>query len=94
MLDIRKDIPVKEDAIDRINQTYGQIVDLLNECREIMGVAAKGRVLLKREEVANILRCEPKSIPRVIPNIRVGRNWLYEEKDVYDFIESRKKKRY
>lgn len=92
MIDLRTDIPVKEDLTKRIQLILSQIRELTLEVEQVLALAIDKHVLLTRKEVAEMLRCEEKKVPRPIPRIRSGRNWLFELADVEAFIASKKKK--
>ena len=92
MLNLRTDIPIKADVIDQINLRHAQIRDLLIEEEQLMALANDNKVLLTREEVARKLRCTVDKIPRPIPRIRIGKNYLFETGDVEAYIQSKKKR--
>jgi len=91
MLNLRTDIPVKEDVIEQVEHLHAQIRDLLFEQEQLLKLSIGEDLLLTRDEVAIKLRCEPKKIPKCIPKIRIGNNYLYELKDVNAFVRSKKK---
>lgn len=93
MLNIRSDVPIKQDAVDAVQELFAQIRDLTLEAEQLLKLATQEKVLLTREEVAKLLRCDESKVPKVIPSIRTGRKRLFEQKDVYAFIESKKHKR-
>ena len=43
--------------------------------------------LLTRSEVAEILRCSTRRIPRTIPRVKYGRSVLFEPSDLREWIE-------
>ncbi|MBO7715858.1 MAG: hypothetical protein J6S85_20005 [Methanobrevibacter sp.] len=93
MLNIRTDIPIKQNSIDYAQELFAQIRDLTLEAEQVLKVATQAKTLLTRDEVSKILRCDLKKIPKVIPHIRVGMNILYDQQDVYTFIDSKKQKK-
>lgn len=93
MLNIRTDIPIKQNAVDYAQELFAQIRDLTLEAEQTLKVATQEKTLLTKQEVGKLLRCDPKKIPKVIPHLRVGMNVLYDQQDVYTFIDSRKQKR-
>lgn len=92
MINLRTDVPLPEEVIQRVQTISAQIRDLLLEQEQVLLLGINKKQLLKREEVAKLLRCDEHKIPRAIPRIRVGKNWLFELQDVESFIESKKRK--
>jgi len=43
--------------------------------------------LLTKAEVADILRCSTRRIPRTIPRVKYGRSVLFEPSDLREWIE-------
>lgn len=93
MLNLRNDIPLKENVIDRVQQELAIIRDHSLAIEELVRFATQEKVYLTRQEVAELLRCDTKHIPRQIPNVRVSKNWVYDRDDVYKFLETRKRTR-
>lgn len=89
MINLRVDLPVKQDVVDLIQLKIAQIRDELVEIEELMRNATQERILLTKEEVQKFLRVE--KVPPAIKKIRCGNKWLYERQDVYNFIDSKKR---
>lgn len=93
MLDIKTDIPVKQDCIEAIQDKFSQIRDLMSESELLLKSAINpDDTLLTQEEVANFLRCDTKHIPRQIPRFRSGGKVLFQQSDVNNFIKMKLKK--
>ena len=94
MLNLKNDIPIKEEIDKAIESRIAQITDLLGEVKELNRKALDSEhTYLTREELAQMFHCDPKKTPRAIPCFRVGKNVLYKQSDIEAFIESRMTKR-
>ena len=91
MLNLRTDVPVKEDVLEAVQNKLAQIRDLCLEIEQTMKLAVDEHILLTREEVAKMLRCEEKKIPGVIPKMRIGKQYLFDQNDIKAFLESKKR---
>lgn len=91
MLDLRKDIPIREEIVQFRQLKHQQIRDILLELEQADALLQDKSVLLTREETAEKLRCEPDKIPSKIPRIRVGSKRLFQLGDIEHFIESKKR---
>lgn len=91
MLNLRDDVILKETVSERIMQNNAEIRDLLIENEQLIKMAKDPTILLTRKEVADRLRCDEIKIPRAIPRIRVGKNYLFQVGDVEEFINQRKR---
>lgn len=90
MLSLRNDVTLKKDVISEIQSEMAQIREKTLEVEQILKFALKERLLLTKKEVAERLRCEEKKIPRDIPRVRVGNQYLFRDEDVESFIESKR----
>lgn len=94
MLNLKNDIPVKEEIDKAIESRIAQITDLLGEVKELNRKALDSEhTYLTREELAQMFHTDIKHVPRAISSFRVGKNVLYKQSDVETFIESRMTKR-
>lgn len=91
MLDLNKDVPIREDISAFIQHKHQEIRDILLEIEQAQALLHDTSVLLTREETANKLRCEPGKIPSKIPRIRVGKQRLFQLGDIEQFITEKKK---
>lgn len=91
MLDLTKDIPIRENIIQFRQLKHQQIRDILLELEQADALLQDKSVLLTKEEAAEKLRCEPDKIPSKIPRIRVGSKRLFQLGDIEHFIESKKR---
>lgn len=91
MLNLRDDVLLKEDVSERIMQNNAEIRDLLTENEQLIKFAKDPSLLMTREEVAERLRCDVHKIPRSIPRIRCGKQYLFEVGDIDEFIQTHKK---
>lgn len=91
MLNIRTDIPIKENVIETTQNILAQVRDLTLEIEQVLKMAIEDDVLLLKEEVAQRLHCDKAKIPRSIPKMRVGKNTLYSLKDLNAFLQSKKR---
>lgn len=91
MLNIKTDHPLKKEVLEEVQTRLAQMRDLTLEVEEVLRSVSNGKVLLTREETAKILRCDAKRIPHKIPHLRCGRSILYEQSDVFEFINSSKR---
>lgn len=81
-----------EDLQKKRDEIYQQIDYLLNMLRQIDIVYQRGDEVLSEEELRKFLKLESKSnIPKDIPKIRVGMNFVYYRKDVTRFLEARRR---
>ncbi len=76
----------KEDFVEQINQRQQAIRDLLNDIDVLIASYVNSRNLT-RDEAAKVLRCEPTGIPKEIPCVHFGRNWLYRQCDVDKWLK-------
>ena len=88
MLNLRTDIPVKQDVIEQIEHLHAQIRDLLVEQEQLLRLAIDEDLLLTKEEVKQKLRCD--KVPKQIPHIRIGNTFLYQLGDINAFIKEKK----
>ena len=72
MLDLTKDLPIRENIIQFRQLKHQQIRDILLELEQADALLQDKSVLLTKEEAAEKLRCEPDKIPSKIPRIRGG----------------------
>ena len=93
MLNIKTDIPVKEDIQEAINARLAQAHDLLNEVQVLERMKLEQDVFVSKQELADRFHCDVKQVPHQIPSIRMGKTYLYKESDVAEFIKSRTKRR-
>lgn len=91
MLDLTKDLPIRENIIQFRQLKHQQIRDILLELEQADALLQDKSVLLTKEEAAEKLRCEPDKIPSKIPRIRVGSKRLFQLGDIEHFIESKKR---
>lgn len=93
MLDLRTDIPLKQDCVEAIQDKFAQIRDLLTECEQIVKLCidSKEKILLTRAEAAEYLRCKPNHIPRSIPRFRMECDLRFREADLKAFVDSKMK---
>ena len=91
MLDLTKDLPIRENIIQFRQLKHQQIRDILLELEQADALLQDKSVLLTKEEAAEKLRCEPDKIPSKIPRIRVGSKRLFQLGDIEYFIESKKR---
>lgn len=91
MLDIRKDLPIRENIIQFRQLKYQQIRDILLELEQADALLQDKSVLLTREEAAEKLRCDPLKIPSKIPRVRVGSKRLFQLGDIEAFIAEKKR---
>lgn len=91
MLDLTKDLPIRENIIQFRQLKHQQIRDILLELEQADALFQDKSVLLTKEEAAEKLRCEPDKIPSKIPRIRVGSKRLFQLGDIEHFIESKKR---
>ena len=81
-----------EDLQKKREEIYAQIDYLLNMLRQIDIVYQRGDEVLSEEELRQYLKLESKTnIPKDIPKIRVGMNFVYYRKDVVRFLEARRR---
>lgn len=93
MLDIRTDIPIKQNCIEAIQDKFAQIRDLMSESELLLKNAiSPDDILLTQEEVAEKFRCDVKHIPRQIPRMRCSGKVLFQISDVNNFIQKKLKK--
>ena len=94
MLDLKTDIPVKQDCIEAIQDKFAQIRDLMSESEVLLKNAiTPDDVLLTQQEVADYLRCDMKHIPRQIPRLRVSSKMLFRRSDVTSYVVNKIKKK-
>lgn len=91
MLNLRTDVPVKEDVIETVQNQLAQMRDLTLEVEQTLRLCVSKHIYLTRAEVAEMLRCDEKKIPRPIPRMRVGRQYLFDQDDVKAFLDSKKR---
>lgn len=91
MLNLRTDVPIKEDVIETIQNQLAQMRDLTLEVEQTLRLSVNKHLYLTRSEVAEMLRCDEKKIPRPIPRMRVGRQYLFDQDDVKAFLDSKKR---
>ena len=91
MLNLRSDVPIKAEVLEEVRVRFAQIRDLQNEAEQLlhMAIVEDKDVFMTREEVAELFKCPANRVPRVIPRIRIGKNWLFKKGDVNAFIEER-----
>lgn len=93
MLNIKTDIPIKQDCIEAIQDKFAQIRDLMSESEVLLKNAiAPDDILLTQEEVAEKFHCDTKHIPRQIPRFRCAGKVLFQLSDVNNFIQKKLKK--
>ena len=94
MLNLKSNVPVKEELSEELQFRVAQIRDLLLEIEQIQKLQLEAEdICYTREELAHKFKCDPKKIPRAIPSFRVSRNILYKKSDVDAFIKARMTKR-
>ena len=81
-----------EDYLKQSAMIIATIRDLLNDLEILTKVYVEDKHLVA-DEVAEYLRCTPTQIPRDIPGIKIGRNYLYKKSDVDKWILEHKKVR-
>lgn len=92
MINLRKDYPLKRDIIDEIQQRMAMIRDLTLETEQLVHEATKKESYLTKDELRRLIRLsDDEPIPAGIKKIRVKNKYIYAEKDVIDFIESKKR---
>lgn len=93
MLDLRTDVPIRKEVLDEVQTRFAQIRDLQDEAMTLLAIAVnnKQEVYLTRPEVASMLRCEEKRIPRDIPRCKRGKEYLFSSEDVKNWVKSHKK---
>lgn len=91
MLNLRTDVPIKQDVLEAVQNRLAQQRDLSLEIEQMLKMCIDDEVLLTRSEVAKMLRCDEKKIPRAIPRMRVSSNYLFDKNDVKAFLESKKR---
>lgn len=90
MLNLKSDLPIKENLSNELQFRIAQIRDLLLEVEQIQKLQIEAEDLYyTREELAAKFKCDPHKIPRAIPSLRVSKNILYRKSDVDEFIENR-----
>lgn len=94
MLNLKSDIPIKEELSEAFQLRIAQARDLLLEMEQIMKLELEAEdICYTRKELAEKFKCDEHKIPRAIPSFRVSKNILYRKRDVDEFIESRLRKR-
>lgn len=91
MLDLRKDVPIREEIVQFRQLKHQQIRDILLELEQADALLQDKTVLLTREETAEKLRCDPNKIPSRIPRVRVGSKRLFQLGDIEQFIAEKKR---
>lgn len=91
MLNLRTDVPIKEDVIETVQTQLAQIRELTLEVEQTLKLCLDTHVLLTRSEVAKMLRCPENKIPRPIPRMRVGSQYLFDQDDIKAFLDSKKR---
>ncbi len=92
MIDIKTDFPIREDCLRAIQDRNAQIRDLLIEIEQILGSAVKEDVLMTAQEVADYYRTDTKHIPKGIPKMRRGKDYLYSRGDVVNYAKTKLKR--
>lgn len=93
MLDLKKDIPVRQECFDVVEDKIAQIRDLLLEAEQTLHMAVETKdCLLTKEEVAEYFRCSPNAIPRAIPRFRQSGSSLFLKSDVDAYVNKRLKR--
>lgn len=88
MLNIKTDIPVKEDLTESLQNIFAQIRDLLIEAEQQLAfVRANGDYFLTKKEVAEYFHCEVSKIPRAIPRLRRGNDLLFKKSDIDEYVK-------
>lgn len=91
MLNLKTDIPIKTDVIEAVQVQLAQIREMTLEVEQILKLALADNIYYTREETAKMLRCDGKKIPSKIPRFRVGNQYLFDLKDINDFIAQKKR---
>lgn len=93
MLELRTDVPIRKEVLEEVQTKFAQIRDLQDEAVTLLTIAAntEAETYLTRSEVANILRCEEKRIPRDIPRCKRGKDYLFSSFDVKNWVKSHTK---
>lgn len=92
MIDIKTDIPVREECFKAVQDIHAQIRDLLVEEEQLLHAAVSDEVLMTAEEVAEFFRTDKKHIPNGIPKLRRGCVSLYPKTEVLNYVKAKLKK--
>lgn len=82
----------EEDFLKRIEQNNAAIRDLINDNSVLIKLYATDRKMTVTE-TAEYLKCPVQSIPKEIPCVHIGRNYLYSYADIQKFITKHRKVR-
>jgi len=91
MIDLTNDIPLKEKIIERLGVLTSQIRTISLEIDALVKTASQEKVFLTKQEVAEMLHCEPRHVPKKIPRFRVGNTYLIDSSDLTAFINNAKR---
>ena len=89
MINMRTDIPVKEELIDKVKLYLAQINDLCVKVNGTLEELVKDDKLLTKEQIMEYFHMD--KIPTGLPKIRVGNKMMALESDVKDYINKRKR---
>ncbi len=92
MIDIKTDLPVREECFNAIQDRFAQIRDLMVECEQILHAACSDEVLMTADEVAEYFRTDKKHIPAGLPKVRRNRENLYSRADVVNYVKTKLRK--
>jgi hypothetical protein len=96
MLDLKTDMPIKEELVKEVQVKFAQAKDIMDEALNLLQISVTKEkakeILLTREEVAEKLRCKTNEIPRSVPRFKSGKQWLFPSKDLDEWIKERIKR--
>lgn len=83
---------ISEDYLKEISSISATIKDLLNDMELLTKVYIEDKNMTS-VEVATFFRCETSQIPKEIPCIKIGRNYLYKKSDIDKWLLDHKRNR-
>lgn len=78
-----------EDFVEKSTEIIAAIRELSNDL-ELLVKRYVNEKYLTTNEVAELLRCSPSAIPRELPCVHWGRNYLYCMSDIDKFFKSKR----
>lgn len=78
-----------EDYLKEVGALAATVRDLLNDIELLTKMYVEDKNLTS-VEVADFFRCERTQIPRDIPCVKIGRNYLYKKSDIDKWIADHK----
>lgn len=92
MIDLKNDFHAPQEILEEILRKCELMHDIANDVEFLVREAKKKEEFMTAQEVKELLRIENGSIPKAIPNFRAGAKWLYDRKDIQDFIDRGKQR--